>query len=160
MSEFAGQRGRQDGQDRTPGMSHAVAAHPGKGQPGQCPAGARTHDQHIIRAARQGHQYPARWAPRYPRLHQRIVGNLTPHCGQRVPELLAREVLACLAQWGRKHQPFVAITTGRFPGNNRDQDGIVGAGQNLGVAQCAQAARGATRPHDQPAYPRHRSAHP
>jgi len=160
MSEFAGQRGRRDGQDRASGMSQAVAAHPGKGQPGQCPVAAGTHDQHIIGAACKGHQYPARQASLYLRLHQRIVGNLTPHRDQRVPEPLAGELLACLAQRGRKHQPLVAITAGRFPSKNRDQDRIMSAGQALGVAQCPQAARGTTCPHDQPAYPRHRSAHP
>jgi len=100
MGEFARQFGRRDGQDRALGMSQAVAACPGKGQPGQCPVAASTHDQHIIGAARKADQNPARRTSLYPRLHQRIGGNLTPHRDQRVPEPLLGQVQACLSQRG------------------------------------------------------------
>jgi hypothetical protein len=123
------------------GVGQAVAAHFGKGHPGQRAAAAGAYDQHIAGAAGEVHQYPACRAPFYVRLYQRIVGDFAPHCDERVVEPLAGEVLPLLAQIARRLDPVGAITAGRFPGNHRDQDRIVGAGQAFPVAQCPQAAR-------------------
>ena len=99
MREFAGKGGRRYGQDRAPGVGQAIAAHLGKGHPGQRAAPPGAHDQHIARAAGQVHQHPAGRAPLYMWLQQRIVGNLAPHCDERVPEPSAGEVLPYLAQF-------------------------------------------------------------
>ena len=70
-----------------------------------------------------------------------IVGNLPPHGHERVPELPAGEVLPYLAQLTRRLDPLGVITAGQFPGEYREQDHIVGAGQGLPIAQRLQAAR-------------------
>jgi hypothetical protein len=102
MPELAGQFGRRDGYDRTLGVSQAVAAHCGEGQPGQRAPAAGAHDQHIPRTAGQVHQHPACRSPLDVRLHQRIVGNLAPHRDQRVPEPLTGQVPAGLSQFARR----------------------------------------------------------
>jgi len=155
MPEFAGKCGRRDGQDRAPGVGQAVAAYLGKDHPGQGAAAARADDQHIAGAAGKVDQHPAGRPPLDVRLNQRILGILAPHCEERVPEPLAGEVLPYLAQLARWLDPLGVITTGQFPGQHRDQDRIVGAGQALTVAQRVQAARGAARPDDHPADARH-----
>lgn len=74
-------------------MSQAVAAHFGKGHPGQRAAAASAHHHHIARTASEVHQHPARRAALYLRLHQRILGNLAPHRDQRVPQPPASELV-------------------------------------------------------------------
>ena len=138
MPEFAGERGRRDGQDRALGVGQAVAAHPGKGQPGQRAAAASAHDQHIAGAAGKVHQDPACRAALYARLHQRIGGDFAPHRDERVAELLAGEVLPLLAQ---RHRSALRSPPGGSQAKHRDQRPRHGRGPALPVAQCLQAAR-------------------
>ena len=158
MPELAGQGGRRDGDNGTLGMGQAVAAHLGKGQPPQRAPAASAHNQHIVRAAGQVDQHPAHRPAFDMRLYPRIVGNLTPHCHQRVPELLAGKVPARVSQFARRPDPVGAVTARQFPGDDRDQDRIERAGQALPVAQCMQAARRPARPDEHPAQAEHRSA--
>ena len=74
------------------------------------------------------------------RLHQRIGRDFAPYREECVAEPLAGEVVAGLAQRPGILEAFVAVAAGRFPGDHRDQDRALGAGQALGVAQCLQAA--------------------
>ena len=46
------------------------------------------------------HQYPARGASLYVRLHQRVVGHFAPHGDERVPEPLGGQAPPFLAQIG------------------------------------------------------------
>ena len=124
MPEFAGQGGWWDGEDGAPGVGQAVAAHLGKGQPPQRTPASGAHDQHIIGAAGQVDQHPARRPALNTRLYPRIAGNLTPDCHQRVPEPLAGQVPARLSQYARRHGPVGAVTARHFPGDDRDQDRI------------------------------------
>ena len=55
VAEVAGQGGRRDGHHWALGMSHAVPADPGKGQPAQRAPAPRRHDQHIAGMAGQVH---------------------------------------------------------------------------------------------------------
>ena len=98
MPELAGEGGWRDGQDGALGVSQAVAAHLGKGHPGQRAAAAGPYDQHIARAAGKIHQDPACRAACYKRLHQRTAGDFAPHRNERVAEPLAGEVPAGPAQ--------------------------------------------------------------
>jgi hypothetical protein len=54
--------------------------------------------------------------------------------------------------------PVGQITAGRHPGKRGYQDGIIGAGQLLRIAQRLEAARRAARADDDPAYAGHDSA--
>ncbi len=145
MPEFAGQGGWWDGNDGTLGAGQAVAAHLGKGQPPQRAPAVGAHDQHIVRAAGQVHQHLARRPALDMRLHPRIVGNLAPHCHQRVPEPLAGEVPAGLPEFARRRDLVGPVTARQFPGDDRDQDRIERAGQAL---PCAAPARNSvTRRH-------------
>ena len=119
---------------------------------------AGAHDQHIVRAAGQIHQHPARGPAFNMRLYPRFIGHLAPHCHQRVPELLASQVPACLSQFPRRRDPMGAVTAWQFPGDDRNQHRIVRARQDLPVAQGVQAPRRAARPDDEPACTEHRSA--
>jgi hypothetical protein len=158
MPELADQGGRRDGDNGTLGMGQAVAAHLGKGQPPQRAPATSAHNQHIVRAAGQVDQHPAHRPAFDMRLYPRIVRNLTPHCHQRVPELLTGQVPARVSQFARRPDPVGTVTAWQFPGDNRDQDRIERAGQALPVTQCMQAARRAARPDEHPAYAEHRSA--
>ena len=100
MPEFAGERGRWDGQDRAPGVSQAVAADPGQHHPGERVAAASAYNQHVARLAGQVHQDPAWGSPFDVRLDQRIVGDLTPHCDECVAEPPAGQAAHFLAQVG------------------------------------------------------------
>ncbi len=137
MPEFAGECRRRDSEDWALGVGQAVAAHLGKGHPGQRAAAASAHDQHIAGAAGKVHQNPARRSSLYLRLYQRITGNLPPRRDERVPEPPTGDVVPLLAQI----PVGAAVTTGRLPGHDRDQDRIVGTGHNFPVTQRLQAAR-------------------
>ena len=92
------------------------------------------------------------------RLHPGIVGDPAPHCDHGIPQLLVGKPCARLSQFACRPCPVHAVTTGQFPGNHRDQERIVRAGQALAVAQGLQAAWRAARPDDQPVNAKHRSA--
>ena len=160
MPEFAGQGGRRDGDDGTLRTGQAVAAHLGKGQPPRRAPAARAHHQHIVRAAGQVDQHPARRPAFDVRLYLRIAGNVAPNCHQRVPEPPAGQVPARLPQAARRPDPVGPVTARRFPGDDRDQHRIKGACQALPVAQrsAVQAAWRAARPNEHPACAEHRSA--
>jgi hypothetical protein len=157
MPELAGEGRRRDGQDWALGVRHAVAAHLREGQAAQRTATASPHDQHIIRAAGQLHQHPARRTPLHVRLHERLSGNLTPHRDQRLPEPLAGQVPARLPHFARRLDPPAAFARD-LPGEHRDQDRIMSAGQDLPITQRVQATWRAAGPDDQPAYAEHRLA--
>ena len=53
------------------------------------------------------------------RLYPRIVGILTRHCHQRVPELLAGKVPARESQFARRPDPVGAVTARQFLGDDR-----------------------------------------
>src|SRR5690349_20447368 len=92
------------------------------------------------------------------RLYPRIAGKLAPDCHQRVLEPLAGKIPARLSQFGRRPHPVGPVTARQFPGDDRNRDRIVRAGQALPVPQCLQAARRPARPDEHPAYAEHRSA--
>lgn len=141
MPDFPGQVGRRNGHDRAPGMSHAVAAHLTAGHPAQRPAAASTYDQQVARAAGKTDQDPAGRASLDVRFYQRIVRDLSPDCDERITQPLAGGILPGLTQITGRLNPIGAITARRRPGNNGYQGPFMGAGQSLGVAQCAKAAR-------------------
>jgi hypothetical protein len=98
MPELAGERGWRDGQNGALGVGRAVAAHLGKGHPGQRAAAAGHYDQHIAGAAGKVHQDPAWRAACDEWLHLRAGRDFAPHRNERVAEPLAGEVPAGLAQ--------------------------------------------------------------
>jgi hypothetical protein len=159
VPEFAGKFGRWNRQDRALRVGQAVGAHLRKGDPGQRAPAASAHDQHIVGAAGKIHQDPAGRATLHVRLHQRIGGNLAPHCDQRVPQPPTGELVPFSAQIARRRDPLGAVTTRRLPGNNRDQDRIVGAGQALprsaAPASCPaiRSPRRSAGPHQAPVRP-------
>lgn len=155
MSDFLGERGRRNGENRALGVSRAVAAHPAGDHPRQRATTSGTHHQQVTRAAGNAYQDPACRASLYMRLHHRIVRDFSPDCGERIPETPAGHVLPELAQVARRLRPGGAITLRRLPCNDGYQDRIMGAGQNLRVAQRPQAAGGTTRPNDYAIYARH-----
>ena len=55
----------------------------------------------------------------------------------------------------RGPDPLAAVPARQFPGDHRDQDRIVRAGQDLSVAQGLQAARRSARPDNQPVHAEH-----
>ena len=141
MPDFLGERRRRNGEHRAPGMGLAVAAYLAGDHPGQRTTTASTNDQQVIRAAGDTDQDPASLAPLHVRLHQWIVRDFSPDRDERIPEPLGGGVPPCLAQIARRLSPVGAITARRHPGNNRYQDGIVGASHDLRIAQCPEAAR-------------------
>jgi hypothetical protein len=141
MPEFAGKRGWRDSQNRALGVGDAVAAHFRKCHPAYRAPPASAHDQDIGGAAGKVHQDPPCGASLYVRLYQWIVGDLAPHCDERLVELVAGMVPAFLTEVAGWLGALSAFAAGRLPGNDRDQDRIVGAGQDLPVAQCPHAAR-------------------
>jgi hypothetical protein len=150
---------RGNGEHRALGVRHAVAAHLAAGRPGQRATTASTHDQQVIRMAGEAHQDPARRASLHMRLHYRIIRDLSPHCDKRIPKTLAGPIVPDLAQIARRIIPGGGvITLGRRPCDNGYQDRMMGASHNLCVAQCPQAARGATRPGDHATYASHGAA--
>lgn len=141
VPDFLGERRRRDGEHRALGMGLAVAAYLAGDHPGQRTTAASTNDQQVIRAAGDTDQDPASLAALHVRLHQWIVRDFSPDRDERIPEPLAGGVPPCLAQIARRLSPVGAITARRHPGNNRYQDGIVGASHDLRIAQCPEAAR-------------------
>jgi hypothetical protein len=154
MSGFPGKRSRWNGEHWALGVCHAVAADPAGDCPRQRAAAACTHDQQVTGVAGEVYQDPACRASLYVGLHHRIVRDFSPDGDERIPETLAGHVLPDLAQIARV-RPGGAITLGRHPRDNGDQGRIMGPGHNLRVAQCPQAARGATRPGDDAIYASH-----
>jgi hypothetical protein len=155
LAGFPGECRRRNKDHRAVGAGCAVAAHLARDHPRQRATTASTHDQHVTRAAGNADEDPAGRASLYVRLHLRIVRDLSPDRDERIPEPLAGHVLPDLAQIARGLRPGGVITLRRHPRNDRHKGRIMGAGQNLRVAQCPQAARGATRPDDYAIYARH-----
>ena len=159
MPDFLSKGSRRNGEYRALGVSHAVAAHLAGDRPRQRATTAGTHYQQVTRAAGDAYEDPACRASLHVRLHPRIVRDVSPDCDERIPETLAGHILPDLAQIARM-KPGGAITLGRHPRDNGHKGRITGAGQNLRVAQCPQAARGAARPDDDAIYARHGVAPP
>jgi hypothetical protein len=160
MPDFLSKGSRRDGEDRALGVSHAIAAHLAGDCPRQRATTASTHYQQVTRAAGDAYQDPACRASLHVRLHPRIVRDLSPNGDERIPQTLAGHVLPNLAQIARVKPGGGAITLGRHPRDNGHKGRIMGAGQNLRVAQCPQAARGAAGPGDDAIYARHGVAPP
>jgi hypothetical protein len=148
MPDFPGQFRRRNGHDRALGMSYAAAAHLAADHPGQSPATPSTHDQQVTRAAGKTDQDPASRAPLHVRLHQRIVRDLSPDRDERITEPPAGGLSPFLTQITGRLNPIGAFTARRPPGDNGHQGRLMGAGQDLAVAQGPKAARRAARPDD------------
>ena len=89
MPQFVGERRWRDGHDGALGVGQAVAAHSGKGHPGQSAAAPGPDDQQIAGAAGKVDQDPACGAAGDAWLHPRTGWDFAPHRDERVAELLA-----------------------------------------------------------------------
>jgi hypothetical protein len=70
-----------------------------------------------------------------------IIGHYSPDCNEGIPESPTGIVLPDAAQIATRMTPIGEITARWQPGKNGYQGGIMGAGQILRVAQCAEATR-------------------
>ncbi len=141
MPDFPGQGRRRDSEYRALGMSHAVTAHLAGDRPGQRATTASTHHQQVTGAAGNPDEDPACRAPLDMRLHHRIIGDFSPGGGERIPQTLAGGVVPDLAQVARRLKPGGVIALRRHPGKNGHEGRLMGAGQDLRIAQRPETAR-------------------
>jgi len=141
MPGLPGECIRRDDEHRALSVSQAIPARPTRAQPHQHAMTASAQDQQVTRTAGHADQHPARRAPLDLRLHHRIAGDFPPHRDERLPKTLPGHVTPDLTQIALGRMWDTAITPRRQPRDNGDQQRIVGAGLNLRIAQCPQAAR-------------------
>jgi hypothetical protein len=86
------------------------------------------NDEDVAALVRNADQNPPGRPALHVRLHPRISRDLAPHRGERITQAQARHFPRVTQQVAGYLKMRRAVAAGRFPGENRYQIGVMGAG--------------------------------